>query len=225
VRLSLHERDRLLVSYSGRAGPAPPGPWVHPLNYPEAVALITDHLMKSARNGRTVTELMSSGQQVPTRAEVMDGVCPRCCSSPGGGHIPGPDQARHRAPAHPMTGPEPVKVPITPGEVIPAEGSIEWPGPVETACTRSLDLDFVAVSQIAATGEKALETQAPATSFASSWPAATVTYVFLRSGAGTSSRSWRTAFQVERIAACRAGGSTPRTRAHAPLSWGRTLTP
>jgi len=72
-----------------------------------------------------------------------------------------------------MTGPEPVKVPITPGEVIPAEGSIEWPGPVETACTRSLDLDFVAVSKIAATGEKALETQAPATSFASSWPAAT----------------------------------------------------
>lgn len=80
MRLSPHERDRLLVSYSGRAGPAPPGPWVHPLNYPEAVALITDHLMKSARNGRTVTELMSSGQQVPTRAEVMDGVCPRCCS-------------------------------------------------------------------------------------------------------------------------------------------------
>jgi len=75
------------------------------------------------------------------------------------------------------------------------------PGPIETACTRSLDLDVVSVSKIAATGEKALETQAPATSFASSWPAATVTYVFLRSGAGTSSRSWRTAFQVERIAA------------------------
>ncbi len=36
--------------------------------------MITDHLMEGARDGRTVTELMSSGQQVPTRAEVMDGV-------------------------------------------------------------------------------------------------------------------------------------------------------
>ncbi len=36
------------------------------------------------------------------------------------------------------------------------------PGPVETACTRSLDLDVVSVSKIAVMLEKALETQAPA---------------------------------------------------------------
>jgi hypothetical protein len=35
------------------------------------------------------------------------------------------------------------------------------PGPVETACTRSLDLDVVSVTKIAAMGEKALEAQAP----------------------------------------------------------------
>jgi len=36
------------------------------------------------------------------------------------------------------------------------------PGPVETACARSLDLDVVSVSKIAVMLEKALETQAPA---------------------------------------------------------------
>jgi len=36
------------------------------------------------------------------------------------------------------------------------------PGPVETACTRSLDLDVVSVTKIAVMLEKALETQAPA---------------------------------------------------------------
>lgn len=44
------------------------------LNYPEAVALITDHLLEGARDGRTVVELMSSGRAVLTRADVMDGI-------------------------------------------------------------------------------------------------------------------------------------------------------
>ncbi|MEZ0050080.1 urease subunit gamma [Mycobacterium sp. MAA66] len=44
------------------------------LNHPEAVAVITDHLMEGARDGRTVAELMVSGRAVLTRTEVMDGV-------------------------------------------------------------------------------------------------------------------------------------------------------
>ena len=44
------------------------------LNHPEAVAVITDHLMEGARDGRTVAELMASGRDVLTRADVMDGV-------------------------------------------------------------------------------------------------------------------------------------------------------
>jgi len=73
VRLSPHERDRLLVSYAAELARRRRARGLA-LNYPEAVALITDHLMEGARDGRTVTELMSSGQQVLTRAEVMDGV-------------------------------------------------------------------------------------------------------------------------------------------------------
>ena len=44
------------------------------LNHPEAVAVITDHLLEGARDGRTVAELMVSGRDVLTRDDVMDGV-------------------------------------------------------------------------------------------------------------------------------------------------------
>ena len=44
------------------------------LNYPEAVALISAAVMEGARDGRTVAELMSTGREVLTRADVMEGV-------------------------------------------------------------------------------------------------------------------------------------------------------
>ena len=44
------------------------------LNYPEAVALITATIMEGARDGKSVTALMSDGKTVLGRADVMDGV-------------------------------------------------------------------------------------------------------------------------------------------------------
>ena len=44
------------------------------LNYTEAVALISDHIVEGARDGRSVSELMSSGKQVLTRNDVLPGV-------------------------------------------------------------------------------------------------------------------------------------------------------
>ncbi len=44
------------------------------LNYPEAVALISAAILEGAREGRSVAELMSSGADVLTREDVMDGV-------------------------------------------------------------------------------------------------------------------------------------------------------
>lgn len=44
------------------------------LNYPEAVALITCAVLEGARDGRSVAELMSAGQKVLSRADVMEGV-------------------------------------------------------------------------------------------------------------------------------------------------------
>ncbi len=44
------------------------------LNHPEAVALITDHVVEGARDGRSVAELMRDGATVLTRAQVMEGI-------------------------------------------------------------------------------------------------------------------------------------------------------
>ncbi|WP_428419936.1 urease subunit gamma [Methylibium sp.] len=44
------------------------------LNHPEAVALISAAILEGAREGKSVAQMMSEGQQVLTRADVMDGV-------------------------------------------------------------------------------------------------------------------------------------------------------
>jgi len=44
------------------------------LNYPEAVALITDFVVEGARDGRSVADLMEAGAHVLTAAQVMDGI-------------------------------------------------------------------------------------------------------------------------------------------------------
>ena len=44
------------------------------LNYPEAVAIISDEILEGARDGRSVAELMSLGSQVLTQKEVLPGV-------------------------------------------------------------------------------------------------------------------------------------------------------
>jgi urease gamma subunit len=44
------------------------------LNYTEAVALISDHIVEGARDGRSVSELMSSGKRVLARDDVLPGV-------------------------------------------------------------------------------------------------------------------------------------------------------
>jgi urease subunit gamma len=44
------------------------------LNYPEAVATISAWVLEGARDGRSVAELMTDGQSVLSRDDVMDGV-------------------------------------------------------------------------------------------------------------------------------------------------------
>ncbi|WP_433678494.1 urease subunit gamma [Nocardia sp. CA-119907] len=73
MRLSPHEQERLLLSYAAELARRRRARGLQ-LNHPEAVALITDHVLEGARDGRTVAELMSSGRTVLTRADVMEGV-------------------------------------------------------------------------------------------------------------------------------------------------------
>jgi urease gamma subunit len=44
------------------------------LNYPEAVALITDFVVEGARDGRTVADLMAAGAGVISKDQVMEGI-------------------------------------------------------------------------------------------------------------------------------------------------------
>ena len=73
MRLTPHEQDRLLISYAADLARRRRARGLR-LNHPEAVAVITDHLLEGARDGRTVAELMVSGRDVLSRDDVMDGV-------------------------------------------------------------------------------------------------------------------------------------------------------
>ena len=44
------------------------------LNHPESVAIIADHILEGARDGKSVSELMSSGKNVLKKDDVLPGV-------------------------------------------------------------------------------------------------------------------------------------------------------
>jgi urease subunit gamma len=44
------------------------------LNYIESVALIADHILEGARDGKSVSDLMNSGRHVLNKEDVMPGV-------------------------------------------------------------------------------------------------------------------------------------------------------
>jgi urease subunit gamma len=44
------------------------------LNYPEAMAILTAEILESARDGKTVAEIMTSGAAILKREDLMDGV-------------------------------------------------------------------------------------------------------------------------------------------------------
>jgi len=44
------------------------------LNYPEAMAILTAEILEFARDGRSVSEIMTLGGSILTRDDVMDGI-------------------------------------------------------------------------------------------------------------------------------------------------------
>jgi urease subunit gamma len=73
VHLTPHEQERLLISYAADLAVRRRARGLR-LNHPEAVAMITSHLLEGARDGRSVADLMDSGRSVLSRADVLDGV-------------------------------------------------------------------------------------------------------------------------------------------------------
>ena len=73
MNLTPREKDKLLVAVAAMVAARRLERGVR-LNYPEAVALITDYVLEGARDGKTVAELMRDGATVLSRAQVMEGV-------------------------------------------------------------------------------------------------------------------------------------------------------
>jgi urease subunit gamma len=73
MKLTPREKDKLLISMAAMVARRRLERGVK-LNHPEAVALITDFIVESARDGKSVADLMEAGAKVITRAQVMEGV-------------------------------------------------------------------------------------------------------------------------------------------------------
>ena len=73
MNLTPREKDKLLVAVAAMVAARRLERGVR-LNYPEAVALISDYVLEGARDGRTVAELMRDGATVVSREQVMEGV-------------------------------------------------------------------------------------------------------------------------------------------------------
>jgi len=73
MNLSPREKDKLLIAMAAMVARRRLERGVK-LNYPEAVALISDFVAEGARDGRSVADLMEAGARVLTRAQVMEGV-------------------------------------------------------------------------------------------------------------------------------------------------------
>lgn len=94
------------------------------MNYPEAVAIITDEILEGARDGRTVADLIGYGATVLTSADVMPGVPAMLhilqveCVFPDGTKL-----VTVHEPIRPAEG-SPAD-PVQPGETIALDGEIE----------------------------------------------------------------------------------------------------
>lgn len=73
MNLTPRERDKLLVAMAAVVARRRLERGVK-LNYPEAVALISDFVVEGARDGRSVADLMQAGAHVISRAQVMEGI-------------------------------------------------------------------------------------------------------------------------------------------------------
>ncbi len=73
MQLTPREKDKLLLSMAAEVARKRLLRGVK-LNYPEAIALITDAVVEGARDGRSVADMMQAGAQIITRDQVMDGI-------------------------------------------------------------------------------------------------------------------------------------------------------
>lgn len=73
MKLSPREKDKLLISVAAIVARNRKKRGVK-LNYPEAIALISDFVVEGARDGKSVAQLMEAGAHVVKKEDCMTGI-------------------------------------------------------------------------------------------------------------------------------------------------------
>ena len=73
MHLTPREKDKILVAMAAEVARKRLARGIK-LNYPEAIALISDFVVEGARDGTSVAELMRDGATVLKKNQVMDGI-------------------------------------------------------------------------------------------------------------------------------------------------------
>ena len=118
MRLTPKETDKLMLHLAGTLAKERKDRGLK-LNYPEAIAYISSELLELARDGHSVTELMSMGAKMLTSEDVMDGVPEMIHEIQLEATFP--DGTKLVTVHQPITGNGAVK----PGEILTEEGEIE----------------------------------------------------------------------------------------------------
>ncbi len=118
MRLTPREKDKLLIAMAATVARRRLERGVK-LNYPEAIALITDFVVEGARDGRSVAELMEAGAHVVTADQMMDGIAAMIPDVQVEATFP--DGTKLVTVHHPIRGGD---TGMVPGEVVAADGVI-----------------------------------------------------------------------------------------------------
>jgi urease subunit gamma/beta len=118
MQLTPREKDKLLIAMAAMVARRRLERGVK-LNYPEAVALITDFVVEGARDGKSVATLMEEGAHVLHADQVMEGVAEMIHDVQVEATFP--DGTKLVTVHHPIRGAEGA---LKPGEVMPQDGEI-----------------------------------------------------------------------------------------------------
>jgi len=73
VHLTAREQEKLLVFVAAELARKRQARGLK-LNYPEAIAILTAEIMEAARDGKSVSEIMTFGATILKRGDVMEGI-------------------------------------------------------------------------------------------------------------------------------------------------------